>query len=130
MRNYKTNILITYISVFYLILFVILIIFIFSKKYYTYNYYKGIYLSSHTFEVYVKKKDLKYLEKNPYIYLNSKREKIEILEKDNVSYKNLSLIIMKSRKVNKKTKLNISIYNDKKSIYSMLIKPWKEKKWN
>ncbi len=125
MRNYKKNMLLTYVSITYLFSLSILITVLLTKFYYTYNYYKGIYLGDNTIEVYIKDKDYKYLRKNPYIYSNSKRIKVKILGKDSYTKNNYTLVLLKSKKISKKTKLNISIYKGKKNLFNMLIKPWR-----
>lgn len=130
MKNYKKYQMLFTISFVYIIVFMFFISYLYNNSYVKYTKINGIYILDDIIEIVVDKKSLLNLEKNKYIYLNSKKKKIKIISIDKNVYKKNNKyyhqILLKIKGITENTKLNISIFNKKEKLLDMLLKCWKE----
>lgn len=113
--------------------FFLFFLFLMMSSTMTYNEYKKldvIYVLDNVIEVFLTEEDLKQIQKNNYLYLNSKKQKVKFLSitKNVYQRKKLSYhqVLLEISNINKNTTLNISIFREKKKWITLLKDSWKE----
>ncbi len=119
MKNYKKKYLIRYITVLYIFIIVLFILYSLNNYYSKYKIYRGTFLLDNMFEIIVPNKSLKYLEKNKYIYINSIKKKYKIININKNIYKNNNLVVLKINNLINKNKIIVSIYDDKEKLINI-----------
>lgn len=119
MKNYKKKYLIRYITVLYIFIIVLFILYSLNNYYSKYKIYRGTFLLDNMFEIIVPNKSLKYLEKNKYIYINSIKKKYKIININKNIYKNNNLVVLKINDLINKNKIIVSIYDDKEKLINI-----------
>ena len=119
MKNYKKKYLIRYITVLYIFIIVLFILYSLNNYYSKYKIYRGTFLLDNMFEIIVPNKSLKYLEKNTYIYINSIKKKYKIININKNIYKNNNLVVLKINNLINKNKIIVSIYDDKEKLINI-----------
>lgn len=130
MKNYKKYQLLFSLNLFVISIFTFFITMCSLNSYNEYTKLNSVYILDNIIDVMLTTKDLKQLEKNNYLYLNSKRKRVEILnitknilKKGNTYYHQTRL---KIDGISSKTNLNISIYQKKRRIIRLFFDCWKE----
>lgn len=130
MKRYKKYQLLFTINIITIIIFVLFLITISIKYYNDYTKISSSYILDNMVEIVITTKELKQIEKNNYIYLNSKRKKIEIIstikniyQRKNIKYHQ---VLLKINHITDKSILNISIFNKKEKIIKLFFDCWKE----
>lgn len=130
MKNYKKYQLLFTINLITIIIFSLFLITISTKYYNEYTKINSSYILDNIVEIVITTKELKQIEKNNYIYLNSKRRKIEIIstikniyQRKNIKYHQ---VLLKINNIKDKSTLNISIFDKKEKIIKLLFDCWKE----
>lgn len=130
MRKYKKYQLLFSVNLIFISIFMIFIFKCIFKNYDEYSKLNSVYILDNIMEIVVTTKELRQLEKNNCIYLNSKKKKIKILsivknilKKDDVCYHQVRVNI---NNVSRDTILNVSIYNKKERMIRLFFDCWKE----
>ena len=79
MRKYKKYRLLFFFNFLTIILFLVTVIYFSINKYNEYIKLNAVYVLDNTIKTIVEEKELKIIEKNKYVYLNSKKYKVEII---------------------------------------------------
>lgn len=110
----------------FIIVGLVLLINILNKSIPDFKVAKGELINGRTYSIFVDNNSLKRLKKNPYIYINNTKTKIEIIDEFKKYYKDYNKVIIKCniKKVDKE--VNISIYNGKKSFFKIFLECWEE----
>ena len=74
----------------------------------------------------MKDKYVKYLEKNPFVYVDSKRVKIEIIDCQKNYYKDYDNLLIKLDFKKDKRIEKISIYKGRKTFMKLFFECWEE----
>ncbi len=130
MKRYKKYQLLFMFNLFLVILFIVFFIVIFIKKYNEYTKISSIYILDNIVQIVITTDELQQIQKNNYVYLNSKRKKIDIIAITKNVYKrnqiNYHQVLIKLRPVDEKTILNISIFHKKRKMIELFWNCWKE----
>lgn len=130
MKRYKKYQLLFTINLFFMILFILFFIIICIKKYNEYTKINGIYILDNIVQIVITTDELRQIQKNNYVYLNSKRKKIDIITITKNVYNrnriNYHQVLIKLESVDEKTILNISIFQQKRKVIELFWTCWKE----
>ncbi len=130
MKRYKKYQLLFTINIIIIILFILFVISLTKINYNEYTKLNSIYIIDNVVESVVTSKQLKYLEKNNFVYLNSSRKKIEILSITKNIYKRdgefYHQILLKINKIKENTIINMSIPQKKRKLIILIKDCWKE----
>ncbi len=130
MKRYKKYQLLFTINVFTITIFILLLTMLFIKDYNEYTKINASYILDNIVEIVITTKELKQIEKNNYIYLNSKKTKIEIISTTKNIYQRKKVyyhqILLKINGITNKNLLNISIFNKKERMINLFFDCWKE----
>lgn len=97
-----------------------------NKRIQSFEVVQGELISNNTYSIFIGNSTLKRLEKNPYIYVENKKIRIEIVDMYKKYYKKYNKVIIKCNKKQESKELKISIYNGKKSFFKMFLECWEE----
>ena len=125
MKKFKYESIFIYNFIF-LIVGLFIIISILNKLIPSYIVTKASLVLDNTYSAFIDNKTLKQLNKNPYVYIDSKRIKIEIIDTYKKYYKNYNKVIFKIKKKINNKELDISIYNNKDDFKKIFFKCWEE----
>ena len=125
MKKFKYESIFIYNFIF-LIVGLFIIISILNKLIPIYIVTKASLVLDNTYSAFIDNKTLKQLNKNPYVYIDSKRIKIEIIDTYKKYYKNYNKVIFKIKKKINNKELDISIYNNKDDFKKIFFKCWEE----
>lgn len=130
MKIYKRYKLLFIINCFTIILFLSSIVYFKVTKYNDYLKINANYIKKNQVRIIVEDKLFKKIEKNPYVYANTKKKKIKIVSitkniyrEKKKSYHEVFLNLDLERKGN----IELSILNKKKEFITMFKECWKEK---
>lgn len=127
-ENYYNLFILCFITIILLIMLVFLSI---QKEYSKYEVIPAYYILDNVVEVFLTDDELKYIEKNNYIFYCSKKQKIEIVSIERNAYKrgerrHQVLLRTKIKRNNKTNLIYISIYKGKENFIKLLTYFWKE----
>lgn len=125
MKKFKYESIFIYNFIF-LIVGLFIIISILNKLIPSYIVTKASLILDNTYSAFIDNKTLKQLNKNPYVYIDNKRIKIEIIDTYKKYYKNYNKVIFKIKKKINNKELDISIYNNKDDFKKIFFKCWEE----
>lgn len=129
-KKYEDEFSIFIASFISILIFFILVVLAFKNKFNKYTSIPANHIIDNAIEVILTTEELKYIEKNNYIYYRSKKEKVEIVSVIKNAYKNKKRchqIILRLKLKEEKTNLiYISIYNKKEKFIKLLNQFWKE----
>ena len=108
---------------------IVVVIKIFKEKLRTYNITTAALIIDNNYVIFVNNEDMKFLQKNPYVYIDSKKVHIKIIEINKKYYKNFNKILIRIKKKELKKEISISIYNNKKNFLELFFNCWEEDKW-
>ncbi len=129
MKKYKKEEFLLFSNAFLFLITILIIINIFKKPIRTYNVTTASLIIDNNYVIFIDNKDTKFLQKNPYIYIDSKKAHIKIIEINKKFYKNYNKVLIRIEKKKLKKELNISIYNNKKNFLELFFNCWEEDKW-
>ena len=124
MKKYKNCESIIILDFIFLVTSVFVLISVFTKDIPDYEVVQAEKVVDNVYVVLISKKYFKNFEKNQYVYVNSKRKKIEIIEVTKNYYKNYHRILIRYN--DNKNILKMSIYKEKKKFIELFIKCWEE----
>ncbi len=110
----------------FIIVGLVLLINILNKSIPDFKVAKGELINGRTYSIFVDNNSLKRLKKNPYIYINNTKTKIEIIDEFKKYYKDYNKVIIKCNIKKADKEVNISIYNGKKSFFKIFLECWEE----
>lgn len=125
MKKFKYESIFIYNFIF-LIVGLFIIISILNKLIPSYIVTKASLVLDNTYSVFIDNKTIKHLNKNPYVYIDDKKIKIEIIDTYKKYYKNYNKVIFKIKKKINNKELDISIYNNKDDFKKIFFKCWEE----
>jgi len=134
-NSYENNKLIISCSFFFFIIVIFLCIYSIKKDYKTYHILNSVVSYENTVELMVSDKEYKQLRRIKFVYIENKKKTFQIKsvirnvlkrEKEFNHHIVLELEIDKEKKA--KDSISIVIYDDKKSLFSLLINSFKEEK--
>ena len=129
-KKYENDSLIFALSFLSIITFIILIILSMRKDYKKYVSIPANHIADNIVEVVLTTKELKYLQKNKYVFNDSKKIKIEIISITKQAYKNTKrchLVVLKLKlKKGQTNVIYISIYDKREKYIKLLKQFWKE----
>lgn len=125
MKKFKYESIFIYNFIF-LIVGLFIIISILNKLIPSYIVTKASLVLDNTYSAFIDNKTLKQLNKNPYVYIDNKRIKIEIIDTYKKYYKNYNKVIFKIKKKINNKEIDISIYNNKDDFKKIFFKCWEE----
>lgn len=130
MRKYKKYRLLFFYNFLTIVSFLITLIYFSNNKYNEFIKINSIYVINDSIKIIVDTNTLKIIEKNKYVYLDSKKYPIEIIYiTKNISRNNNKAfheIVFKINNIKLNNNLNISIVSNKKSYITMFQSCWKE----
>ena len=130
MRKYKKYRLLFFFNFLTIILFLVTVIYFSINKYNEYIKLNAVYVLDNTIKTIVEEKELKIIEKNKYVYLNSKKYKVEIISISKNIYRKKNKIyhelLLKIKNLKNKDNINVSIVSNKKTYITMFKSCWKE----
>lgn len=124
MKKYKNCESIIILDFIFLVTSVFVLISVFTKDIPDYEVVQAEKVVDNVYVVLISKKYFKNFEKNQYVYVNSKRKKIEIIEVTKNYYKNYHRILIRYN--DNKNILKMSIYKEKKKFIELFMKCWEE----
>lgn len=124
MKKYKNCDFIIILDFIFLVTSVFVLISVFTKGIPDYEVVQAEKVVDNVYVVLISKKYFKNFEKNQYVYVNSKRKKIEIIEVTKNYYKNYHRILIRYN--DNKNILKMSIYKEKKKFIELFMKCWEE----
>ena len=124
MKKYKNCESIIILDFIFLVTSVFVLISVFTKDIPDYEVVQAEKVIDNVYVVLISKKYFKNFEKNQYVYVNSKRKKIEIIEVTKNYYKNYHRILIRYN--DNKNILKMSIYKEKKKFIELFMKCWEE----
>lgn len=129
--NYERYELLIFIIIGYIVIEIITCYLYFSKQYRTYINIISIVVTDNYIKTYIDNKTLKKLNQSNYFYVDNNRLKYEIIsieknimKKDNVTFNEVMIKFNIPKKYKDNDTINISIYSDKKEIYTIFKKCW------
>lgn len=129
-KRYDNLVIIFIVSFFMIFIFFLFFLLSINKKYSKYFLIGGSYVLNDVSSFNVNDRDLRYLEKNKYIYYRSRKVKVEIVSvlRDAYKDKNIKNQILLRFKLDKSDKsvVYISIYRKKISFFDLVLESWKE----
>lgn len=128
MRNYKKEELLLFSNLFLLFITIFFTAKVLKESIKTYEVVSASLLIDNNYVVFVNDKCLSYLNKNKYVYINSKRVKVSIVEINRDYYKNYNKLIIRINMKKMKKEMNITIYDERKSFWKLFLKCWEEDK--
>lgn len=129
MKKYRKEELLLFSNAILFLITILVVIKIFNKPIRTYNITTATLIIDNNYVIFVNDKDMKYLQKNPYVYIDSKKVHIKIIEINKKYYKNFNKILIRIEKKKLKKQISISIYNNKKNFLELFFNCWEEDKW-
>lgn len=130
MKKYRKYQLLFSINLLTIAIFVLFLITIFIKYYNEYTKINASYILDNIVEIVINTKELKQIEKNNYVYLNSKKTKIEMISTTKNIYQRKKTyyhqVLLKINGITNKSTLNISIFYKKEKIINLFFDCWKE----
>lgn len=128
MRNYRKEELLLFSNLFILFITIFFVTKVLKDSIKTYEVVSASLLIDNNYTVFVNDKCLSYLNRNKYVYINSKRVKVSIVEINRKYYKNYNKLILRINMKKASKEMNITIYNEKKSFFKLFLKCWEEDK--
>lgn len=128
MKNYKKEELLLFSNLFLLLITILFTAKVLKDSIKTYEVVNASLLIDNNYVAFVNNKCLSYLNKNKYVYINSKRVKVSIVEINRDYYKNYNKLILRINMKKQKKEMNITIYNEDKSFWKLFLKCWEEDK--
>ena len=132
-KNYEDEAIFIIVTILLVTLFIITISFN-SLKYYKYKVLIGTVIDNDKVKFVLNDKDTKLLQRTNYLYLSGKLKKYKklvttrgILNKDNKNYNELIIRLTISEKNIKDGFVNISVLEQKESVFILFKNIWKEK---
>ena len=129
MKKYRKEELLLFSNAILFLITILVVIKIFNKPIRTYNITTATLIIDNNYVIFVNDKDKKFLQKNPYVYIDSKKVHIKIIEINKKYYKNFNKVLIRIEKKNLKKEISISIYNNKKNFLELFFNCWEEDKW-
>ena len=130
-RNYEKKILISIFIILLIILEIVFLIFLYNTKIYNYELLNGVVIKDDLVLLIVSEKENNLLNKNSYLYLNSKKIKYKVFEdrgfvlkRDNEKYKEVILEFKFNKKYKTNDSLQIILKKDKKRIIEIFKFIW------
>ena len=130
-RNYEKKILISIFIILLIILEIVFLIFLYNTKIYNYELLNGVVIKDDLVLLIVSEKENNLLNKNSYLYLNSKKIKYKVFEdrgfvlkRDYEKYKEVILEFKFNKKYKTNDSLQIILKKDKKRIIEIFKIIW------
>lgn len=130
-RNYEKKILISIFIILLIILEIVFLIFLYNTKIYNYELLNGVVIKDDLVLLIVSEKENNLLNKNSYLYLNSKKIKYKVFEdrgfvlkRDNEKYKEVILEFKFNKKYKANDSMQIILKKDKKRIIEIFKIIW------
>lgn len=130
-KNYEKKQLIYSIIIVFIFFQIIICYIYFKEQYRTYKSISAIVVTDNYIKTYVDNNTLKKLKQSKYFYIDNKRLKYEIiniernvLKKDKSSFHEVMIKFQIPKKYKDNDTFNISIYSNKKQIYTIFKKCW------
>ena len=124
-KNYNYEKIFIYNFIF-LIISLIFLINVLNKKIPSYEVVKGELVINKIYSIFVDNNTLKQLQKNPYVYVDNNKIKVEVIETYKNYYKNYNKVLIKCDIKKEKKELDISIYKKKKTFLKIFIECWED----
>lgn len=129
MKKYKKDEFLLFLNALVFFITIVVVIKIFKEPLRTYNITTAALIIDNNYVIFVNNEDMKFLQKNPYVYIDSKKVHIKIIEINKKYYKNFNKILIRIEKKELKKEISISIYNNKKNFLELFFNCWEEDKW-
>lgn len=126
MKNYQNNINLFIINFITLIATTILAIYLFFKPFNTYKSIDGIVVLENVYTIVINDKLLKSIQKNNYVYIDSKKTHIDIISVTRNYYKNYHQVLIRLK--SKKEKIKVSIFYQERNFIQLFLECWEEDK--
>ena len=130
-KNYEKKQLIYSIIIVFIFFQIIICYIYFKEQYRTYKSISAIVITDNYIKTYVDNKSLKKLKQSKYFYVDNRRLKYEIiniernvLKKDKSSFHEVMIKFQIPKKYKDNDAFNISVYSNKKQIYTIFKKCW------
>ena len=130
-KNYEYNGLLVFVSLLYILVVIFVILTYFTKTYRSYNLISVIVVTDNYVKTYVDNKTFKKLKSTSRFYIDDKIYAYEIIEieknvmiRKNINYHEVLLKTKFPSKYKDNDSIEVSIYSNKKKIYSMFKKCW------
>ncbi len=130
-KNYEYNGLLVFVILLYILVVIFVILTYFTKTYRSYNLISVIVVTDNYVKTYVDNKTFKKLKSTSRFYIDDKIYDYEIIEieKNVMKRKNINYheVLLKTKFPNKykdNDSIDVSIYGNKKKVYSMFKKCW------
>ena len=130
-RNYEKKILISIFIILLIILEIVFLIFLYNTKIYNYELLNGVVIKDDLVLLIVSEKENNLLNKNSYLYLNSKKIKYKVFEdrgfvlkRDNEKYKEVIFEFKFNKKYKANDSMQIILKKDKKRIIEIFKIIW------
>lgn len=130
-KNYEKKELLYFMIIVFLFFQMIICSLYLKEEYRTYKSISAIVITDYYIKTYVDNQSLQKLKQSKYFYVDNKRLKYEIinieknvLKKDEVSFHEVMIKFQIPKKYKDNDTFRISIYSDKKEIYTMFKKCW------
>lgn len=132
-KNYEKNQFIFSITFLFLILKIVVFLFLYRSDYKQFNVLSSTVITENYISLYVDKKDLKDLKRNPYFYIENKKYHYEIIDitrkvvkNKNKWYHEVILFVKLPKKYKDKDIVTLSLYCNRKRLYTIFESIWKE----
>ena len=109
MRNYRKEELLLFSNLFILFITIFFVTKVLKDSIKTYEVVSASLLIDNNYTVFVNDKCLSYLNRNKYVYINSKRVKVSIVEINRKYYKNYNKLILRINMKKARKEMNITI---------------------
>lgn len=130
-KNYEYNGLLVFVILLYILVVIFVILTYFTKTYRSYNLISVIVVTDNYVKTYVDNKTFKKLKSTSRFYIDDKIYDYEIIEieknvmkRKNINYHEVLLKTKFPSKYKDNDSIEVSIYSNKKKIYSMFKKCW------
>lgn len=130
-KNYEKKQLLYFIIIVFLFFQMIICSLYLKEEYRTYKSISAIVITDHYIKTYVDNQSLQKLKQSKYFYVDNKRLKYEIinieknvLKKDKTSFHEVMIKFQIPKKYKDNDTFRISIYSNKKKIYTIFKKSW------
>ena len=130
-KNYEKKELLYFMIIVFLFFQMIICSLYLKEEYRTYKSISAIVITDYYIKTYVDNQSLQKLKQSKYFYVDNKRLKYEIinieknvLKKDEVSFHEVMIKFQIPKKYKDNDTFRISIFSDKKEIYTMFKKCW------
>lgn len=130
-KNYEKYEFVIFMIFIFIIVEISMTYFYFNKQYRTYISINAIAITSDYIKTYIDNSTLKRIKQSNYFYIDNKKVKYKvinveknIMKKDNTKLHEVMIKFKIPKKYKDNDTINISLYGNKKEIYTMFKKSW------